>query len=95
MPEPPNLVADHRRIAVGRNDLLIADSRETYRILETAGPPTFYISPRDIHVELLKLGSRHVDLRVERRGEVLGLGNLHTGAAGNRLELSERASPFH
>ena len=53
-PQPPKLVADHRRIAVGRNDLLIADSRETYRILETAGPPTFYISPRDVHVELLK-----------------------------------------
>jgi uncharacterized protein (DUF427 family) len=39
---------------VQRSDLLIADSRETCRVLETAGPPTFYIPPRDVHAELLK-----------------------------------------
>jgi uncharacterized protein (DUF427 family) len=53
-PRPPTLVADHRRIVVQRGDLLIADSRETYRVLETAGPPTFYIPPQDVHAELLK-----------------------------------------
>src|SRR2546430_7045597 len=53
-PRPTTLVSDHRRIVVRRGDLLIADSLETYRILETAGPPTFYISPRDVHMELLK-----------------------------------------
>jgi uncharacterized protein (DUF427 family) len=53
-PRPPKLVADHRRIVVRQGDLLIADSLETYRVLETAAPPTFYIPPRDTHVELLK-----------------------------------------
>jgi uncharacterized protein (DUF427 family) len=53
-PRPPKLVTDHRRIIVRRGDLFIADAPETYRILETAGPPTFYIPPRDVHVELLK-----------------------------------------
>ena len=53
-PRPPKLVADHRRIVVRRGNLLLADSLETYRILETAGPSTFYISPRDVHVKLLK-----------------------------------------
>jgi len=53
-PRPPKLVADHRHIVARRGDLLIADSLKTYRILETAGPPTFYISPRDVHVELMK-----------------------------------------
>ena len=53
-PRPPRLVADRRRIVVRRGDLLIADSLETYRVLETAGPPTFYISPRDVHVDLLQ-----------------------------------------
>jgi len=53
-PRPPKLVAEHRRIVVKSGDLLIADSRETYRILETAGPPTFYIPPRNVHQELLK-----------------------------------------
>lgn len=53
-PRPPKLVADSRRIVVQRGDLLIADALITYRILETAGPPTFYISPRDVRVDLLK-----------------------------------------
>jgi len=53
-PRPPKLLADHRRIVVQRSGLLIADSRESYRILETAGPPTFYIPPHDVHAELLK-----------------------------------------
>ena len=53
-PRPPKLLADHRRIVVQRGDLLIANSRENYRILETAGPPTFYIPPRNVRVELLK-----------------------------------------
>lgn len=53
-PRPPKLVADHRRIVVQRGDLPIADSRENYRILETAGPPTFYIPPENVRVQLLK-----------------------------------------
>jgi uncharacterized protein (DUF427 family) len=53
-PRPPKLVADHRWIVVQRADLLIADSRDTYRVLETAGPPTFYIPLRDVRAELLK-----------------------------------------
>ncbi|HEY7559591.1 MAG TPA: DUF427 domain-containing protein [Candidatus Binatia bacterium] len=53
-PRPPKLVADHRRIIVRLGDLLIAESHESYRILETAGPPTFYISPQDVHAKLLK-----------------------------------------
>jgi uncharacterized protein (DUF427 family) len=53
-PRPPKLVADYRRIVIQDGDLLIADSRECCRVLETAGPPTFYIPPRDVHVELLK-----------------------------------------
>jgi len=53
-PRPPKLAADQRRIVVRSGDLLIAGSRETFRVLETAGPPTFYIPPRDVHVELLE-----------------------------------------
>jgi uncharacterized protein (DUF427 family) len=34
--------------------MILADSRRTYRVLETASPPTFYIPPEDVHVELLK-----------------------------------------
>lgn len=53
-PRPPKLVTDRRQIVVKHADLLIADSSETYRILETAGPPTFYIPPRDVRLQRLK-----------------------------------------
>jgi uncharacterized protein (DUF427 family) len=53
-PRPPKLVADKRRIVVRLGESIIADSRDTYRILETAGPPTFYLPPRDVRRELLQ-----------------------------------------
>jgi uncharacterized protein (DUF427 family) len=53
-PRPPKLVADQRRVVVRFAETTIADSVETYRVLETAGPPTFYIPPRDVRVELLQ-----------------------------------------
>lgn len=51
---PPKVVADRRRIIVRFGDILIADSISTFRVLETAAPPTFYIPPRDVGVELLQ-----------------------------------------
>jgi uncharacterized protein (DUF427 family) len=53
-PRPPAIVADQRRIEVRLGDLMVADSRQNYRILETASPPTFYISPHDVCVQILK-----------------------------------------
>jgi uncharacterized protein (DUF427 family) len=53
-PRPPKLVADQRRVIVRFGRLTIADSIKTYRVLETAGPPTFYLPPRDVRVELLE-----------------------------------------
>ena len=53
-PRPPKLVADKRRVVVRFAETTIADSVDAYRVLETAGPPTFYIPPRDVRVELLQ-----------------------------------------
>ena len=53
-PRPPSIVVDRRRVEVRLGDLVIADSCENYRILETASPPTFYIPPRCVHTELLE-----------------------------------------
>jgi uncharacterized protein (DUF427 family) len=53
-PRPPKLVADTRRVVVRSGDLVIAESVESWRVLETAGPPTFYIPPKDTHAELLQ-----------------------------------------
>ena len=54
-PRPPAIVADERRVEVRSGDLVIADSRRNYRILETASPPTFYISPSNVLTQLLEL----------------------------------------
>lgn len=53
-PRPPKLVADRRRVVVRAGDLILADSIEAYRVLETAGPPTFYVPPKDVRAELLQ-----------------------------------------
>lgn len=53
-PRPPAIVVDQRRVEVRLGDLVIADSCENFRILETASPPTFYIPPHRVHTELLE-----------------------------------------
>ena len=54
-PRPPAIVVDQRRVEVRRGNLIIADSRQNYRILETASPPTFYIPPHNVRIQLLEL----------------------------------------
>ena len=53
-PRPPVIVVDQRRVEVRLGDLVIADSRQKYRILETASPPTFYIPPQSVRTQLLE-----------------------------------------
>jgi uncharacterized protein (DUF427 family) len=50
---PPKIVADKRRVEVKVGDRVIADSQRTVRVLETASPPTFYIPPDDIRMDVL------------------------------------------
>jgi uncharacterized protein (DUF427 family) len=52
-PRPPAIVVDQRHVEVRLENLLIADSRRNYRILETASPPTFYIPPHAVRHQLL------------------------------------------
>ncbi len=58
-PRPPELAPDSRIVEVYYEDQVIASSHATYRVLETASPPTFYIPPGDVKRELLSsaLGS--------------------------------------
>lgn len=57
-PRPPKLASDTRRVIVRSGDLLIADSSENHRVLETAAPPTFYLPPHRVRMERLKAISR-------------------------------------
>ena len=54
-PRPPKLVPDKRRVEVRHGDRVVAVSTRTYRVLETASPPSFYIPPQDVNRELLRL----------------------------------------
>lgn len=57
-PRPPALVADQRRVQVRCGGVLIADTTDALRLLETASPPTFYLPPADVRREWL-VPSRH------------------------------------
>lgn len=60
-PRPPRLELDERIVTVHVGDVLIARTCAAIRILETAGPPTFYLPKGDVvsaHLELSSGTSR-------------------------------------
>ena len=52
-PRPPRVVACKRSVQVIHNLIVISRSVDTYRVLETASPPTIYIPKKDIDWSLL------------------------------------------
>lgn len=52
-PRPPRIEAEPRRIRVESNNRLLAESRNSWRVLETAGPPTFYWPRQDVLTDRL------------------------------------------
>jgi uncharacterized protein (DUF427 family) len=52
-PRPPALKPDGRRVEVFHGNELLAASENTFRVLETASPPTFYIPPADVNWQFL------------------------------------------
>lgn len=53
-PRPPVLVPDPRLVQVFAEGMLIADSRDSVRVLETASPPAFYLPPDDVEWDVLE-----------------------------------------
>ena len=47
-PRPPLVERVDRRVRVELAGIVLADSGEAYRVLETASPPTYYIPPTDV-----------------------------------------------
>ena len=47
-PRPPKVVSCQHLVEVFHKDIAIARSTATYRVLETASPPTFYIPKTDV-----------------------------------------------
>ena len=52
-PRPPRLAADTREVVVRTEGVTVAISQRAVRVLETAGPPTFYLPPDDVRRDLL------------------------------------------
>ncbi len=53
-PRPPRLERSPKQIKVVFNQVTIADSSNTYRVLETSHPPVYYIPQEDIQMEYLE-----------------------------------------
>lgn len=53
-PRPPRLESSPKRIRIVIDDIVIADSTATFRVLETSHPPVFYIPPEDVRMDLLR-----------------------------------------
>jgi uncharacterized protein (DUF427 family) len=54
-PRPPQLERSLKEIKIVFNEVIIAQSEHTYRILETSHPPVYYLPPADIQMEYLTL----------------------------------------
>lgn len=53
-PRPPRLELVGCHIQIIFNDIIIADTRRAYRVLETSHPPSYYIPEADIEMEHLQ-----------------------------------------
>jgi uncharacterized protein (DUF427 family) len=56
-PRPPRMEPDGRRILVRHGELVLADSRRSYRVLETSHPPVFYVPPEAVRTDRLTRSS--------------------------------------
>lgn len=52
-PRPPRVEAVPQRIRIVVDGVEIASSTQALRVLETAGPPVYYLPPQDVRMDLL------------------------------------------
>jgi uncharacterized protein (DUF427 family) len=58
-PRPPAVAPCERAVRVEHRGVTIAESERALRVLETASPPTIYIPPEDVRLELLQPAQGH------------------------------------
>ncbi|GAB4232281.1 MAG: DUF427 domain-containing protein [Stanieria sp.] len=81
-PRPPRLESSTQHIQVIFNQIAIADSHRTYRVLETSHPPVYYIPPEDIQIAYLHQTPR------QSFCEWKGIANYYTVQVGDRQEVN-------
>lgn len=57
-PRPPRLEASARHLTISHAGIVIADTSQSLRILETSHPPVYYIPQADIVMKLLQSSPR-------------------------------------
>ena len=57
-PRPPRVEPESRRIRVVFNNVVVADTMQAQRVLETSHPPVYYIPPVDIQTQYLMATTR-------------------------------------
>lgn len=55
-PRPPRVEAVSDRVRVVVDGVTVADTSAAVRVLETSHPPTYYIPPQDVRLDLLSPG---------------------------------------
>ena len=53
-PRPPKIEACDSKIRIVTNNIVIAETAESFRVLETSHPPVFYLPPDSIRMDLLR-----------------------------------------
>ena len=56
-PRPPRVEAVPERVRVVVAGITVADSTQALRVLETSHPPTYYVPPDDVRMDLLSPGA--------------------------------------
>ncbi len=56
-PRPPRLEPCSKQIKIITGGLVLLESTRAFRILETSHPPSYYVPPEDVKLELLARGS--------------------------------------
>jgi uncharacterized protein (DUF427 family) len=58
-PRPPRLEPVNRHIRVLFAEMVVAETRQALRVLETSHPPTYYIPPEDVRQDLIRVTTVH------------------------------------
>lgn len=77
-PRPPRVEPVSERIRVVVSGVTVADTTRAWRVLETSHPPTYYLPPEDVRMDLLSAG------RGRSVCEWKGAATYHTLVVGDR-----------
>ncbi len=80
-PRPPRLEPSTRHIQILFNGVLLAETRQAIRVLETSHPPVYYISPADTQLQYLTVTSHTTFC------EWKGLASYYTISVGDKTAV--------